>query len=91
MQLLHPYGESRRLLSWFGDDTSIELVTYADGSYGINQDGRAVGHWPASGEEECIVAFHRLGRLQSVKTCLVMSRAAFEVAVTAVAGRADLN
>jgi hypothetical protein len=91
MQPIYPHGESRRLLSLLSDDSTIELVGYADGAFGITRDGRSVGVWPASEELECVKAFHRLGEFREATPCLVVSRAAFQAASRVLASRAILN
>jgi len=91
MQPIYPHGESRRLLSLLSDDSTIELVGYPDGAFGIVRDGLSVGIWPAAEEIECVKAFHRLGEFHDATRCLVMSRAAFRAASAALASRAILN
>jgi hypothetical protein len=91
MQPVHPHGKSRRLLSLLTGDTTIELVGYADGAFGIIQDGLTVGDWPAAEELECIKEFHRLGEFHDKAPCLVVSRSAFHAASAALARRAILN
>jgi hypothetical protein len=92
MQPLLPHGASKRLLSLLGGDTTLDLVRYTDGTFGIVQDGQAIGCWAASEEVQCIKVFHQLGELHESGRCLIMTRATFRAATAAaIAARANLN
>jgi hypothetical protein len=92
MQPLLPHGVSRRLLSLLGDGISIDLLGYADGSFGIDRDGQTIGNWPAAEEEECVKVFYNLGELHTSEPCFLISRETFRVAqAAAIAAQANLN
>ena len=91
MQPLHPHGASKRLLSLLGDGITIDLIGYADGTFGIDRDGLSIGSWPASEECDCVKVFYELGEFGDASPCVVLSRAAYQAVTAAVVARANLN
>ena len=92
MPPLHPHGASKRLLSLLCNGTTIDLIGYADGTFGIDCDGLSIGNWQASEEVECIQVFYQVGEFREAKPCLVISRTKYRaMAAAAMVASAEVN
>ena len=90
MRPLGPHGESRCLLSLLANDVTIEMIGYADGGFGIVNNGAEGGYWPASEHIECVAAFQSLGNMIDAEHCIIFSREMIN-AVDASIRRAKAN
>ena len=78
MKHLHDMkGQPRCLMFLVRGDRRLNLVTYADGSFGISRDGDLLGIWEPNEEEECVAAFSKFADFKGVFPQVILRRAQF--------------